>query len=130
MTKLKALIATVMLAIKQMLAYIPTHLPVGKTAMHEFYDDIIELSGKYADINSMKWVLSTKIMQLDQNVSKKSKMFFVKILRKAAANQIASDIVLDIKNAQQAAIAEANKIQAEATANSSGDSSGQTTPTT
>jgi len=101
MSKIKALLAAVVLQVKRILAYLPTDLPVGKTAMHAFYDDILELAGKYADTQSMKWVLSTKIMQLDQNVSRKSKMFFVKILRKAAANQVASDIVLDIKTANK-----------------------------
>ena len=128
MSKIKALLAAIVLQVKRILAYLPTDLPVGKTAMHAFYDDILELAGKYADTQSMKWVLSTKIMQLDQNVSRKSKMFFVKILRKAAANQVASDIVLDIKTAQQEAIALANKLQAEATANQAGLANAPQTP--
>jgi len=121
MTKLKLLL-------KQILAYLPSRLPVGLTEMHKFMDDVIEISGKFADTDSMKFAISSMVLRLDSTTSRVSKQYFARALRKAAANQVVSVILNDIKEAQAAAIAEANKLdkQAEATATPQDTASGQT----
>jgi hypothetical protein len=124
MTKLQALLAALKLAIKRVLAYIPSRLPAGKTEMHAFMDDVIEISGKFADIDSMKFAMASMVLRLESTTSRVSKQYFAKALRKAAANQVVSVILNDIKDAQAAAIAEANKLQAEATATPTGTASG------
>ena len=96
--------------------------------MHKFMDDVIEISGKFADTDSMKFAISSMVLRLDSTTSRVSKQYFARALRKAAANQVVSVILNDIKEAQAAAIAEANKLdkQAEATATPQDTASGQT----
>lgn len=129
MAKLKALLAAIKLEIKKALAYLPSKLPVGVTEMHKFMDEVIEISGKFADVDSMKFAMASMVLRIDSTTSRVSKQYFAKALRKAAANQVVSAILNDIKDAQaaaikaqqevqnlqQAALAEANKLQAEAT---------------
>jgi len=127
--------------IKQILAYLPSKLPVGKTEMHQWMEDIIEVSGKFADVDSMKFAISSMVLRLDSTTSRVSKQYFARALRKAAANQVVSVILNDIKEAQQAALKaeqeakalqqsalnEANKLDAEATATTSGTANGEKT---
>lgn len=124
MTKLKLLL-------KQLLAYLPSRLPAGKTEMHKFMDEIIEISGKFADIDSMKFAISSMVLRLDSTTARVSKQYFARALRKAAANQIVSVILNDIKDAQaaaqklqQEALAEADKLNNEATATTGTTSGG------
>lgn len=83
---------------KLALSYLPTKLPVGLTEMQQFCNEIIELSGKYADEDSMKYVITTSILHLDPSVDRISKQFFMRKLRKAAANQVASAVFTDIRD--------------------------------
>ncbi len=97
--------------IKRLLSLIPSALPVGLQEFYIFSDDIIELSGPYADEDSMRFAIATMILHLGPQKSRISKNHFVRSLRKTAANQVAGQIFQDIKVKQQ----EAQK-QAEATA--------------
>lgn len=99
--------------IKQVLSHVPTKLPVGLTEFNEWADSIIELSGNYADIDSMKYAIASNLIHLPHTKSKVPKAYFVNTLRKAAANQVASQVFQDIKLRQAE---EAAKKQAEATA--------------
>jgi hypothetical protein len=65
--------------------------------------DIIALSGKYADDDSMRFAIASMIMHLGPQRSSVPKNYFVRSLRKGAANQVASQVFQDIKNKQQAA---------------------------
>jgi hypothetical protein len=138
MTKLQALLAALKLEIKKLLAYLPSKLPAGKTEMHKFMDDVIEISGKFAEVDSMKFAMASMVLRLDTTTSRVSKQYFAKALRKAAANQVVSVILNDIKEAQQAAmaaqqaaLAEANKLDQEAAATApQGTASGQDSKTT
>lgn len=96
---------------KVLTSYLPTKLPTGMTEFDNFANDIIELAGNYADEDSMKFVIATNIQHMKQTQDRVSKQFFVRVLRKAAANQIASQVFINIKAKQL----EAQK-QAEATA--------------
>lgn len=87
--------------LKQILSFLPSKLPVGLAEFHKFADEIIELAGPYADADSMKWAISSQITHLPHTTSSKPKAYFVNCLRKAAANQIASQVFLDIKVKQQ-----------------------------
>lgn len=109
------------LLLKQIMGYIPELLPVGKTEMHKFMDDIIEISGQFADRDSMKFVLANMIQGLGNNTARVSKQYFANAMRKVAANQVAGDIFRDIKLAQE----ELKKLKAEVTAPTSGNNSGE-----
>jgi hypothetical protein len=102
------------LLLKRLLSLLPTKLPVGVTEFHAWADSIIQLSGKYADEDSLKFALASMIMHLGAQRGSISKNYFVRSLRKVAANQVAGQIFQDIKTKQQEEQKAAN--QAEATA--------------
>ena len=104
--------------IKKILSYVPEPLPVGMTEFNKFADEIIDLAGNYADKDSMTWAIASQIIHSSK--SSISKHQFVCQLRKAAANQIASQVFQDIKIkqaevaklAQEAKLAEVPAIEA------------------
>jgi len=88
--------------IKLLLSYIPQRLPVGMAEFETFTDDIIELGVPTKIRDSVQWVISSAIQHSSK--TKLSKQHFVQLINKSAANQIASQVFLDIKNRQQAAL--------------------------
>lgn len=79
-----------------------TKLPVGVTEFDAWADSIIELSGPYADRDSMRFAIASILIHADSKFGALPKKFFIDRLRKSAANQIASQVFQDIK-AKQAA---------------------------
>jgi hypothetical protein len=127
MNKLTVIIGSIRLAYKRALGYIPELLPVGKAEMHRFMDEIIEISGQFADIASMKYVIANMIQGLSNTTTGRvSKQYFSKAMRKVAANQVAAAVFKEVKEARDAAIAEEQKLQAEVTAHINGNNSGET----
>ena len=88
-------------------SYVPTRLPLGKTEFDSWASKIISLAGSIADEDSMRYVLASKILELKPNASRVPLNEFVKLMHKAAANQVASAVFQEIrakqKEAQQAA---------------------------
>lgn len=99
------------LLLKRLLSRIPTSLPVGLSEFETWSDSIIELSGTFADLDSMKFAIASILIHADARHGALPKNYFVSRLRKSAANQIASQIFQTIKTQQ----AEKQK-QAEVTA--------------
>lgn len=97
----------------------PSRLPVGLTEFNKFCDDIIELAGQFADRDSLVYAIASNIIHIKHDCDAVPKDYFVKCLRKAAANQVASDQFVRIKEIHDKRMAEdmAAK-QAEATAKS------------
>lgn len=98
------------LTLARLFQYIPRTLPVGLTAFHEWAERIISISGNFADSDSMKWALASQIMHLGAQHSRKPDIYFVHSMRKAAANQVASQVFQDIKIKQQEAAAKAAEV--------------------
>lgn len=98
-----------------LLSYVSTPLPVGITQFNKWADEIIQITGEFADRDSMTFAIASQVMHLGPQRSRVPKQFFVKSLRKAAANQVASQIFQDIKLKQQEAQKAAQQ-QAEDTA--------------
>lgn len=73
------------------------------TEFNEWADSIIELSGKFADEDSMKFAIATMVMHLGPQRSHVPKNHFVRSLRKTAANQVAGQVFQDIKLKQKLA---------------------------
>lgn len=94
---------------------VPKPLPVGLTEFHAWAERITELAGKFADEDSMKYALANQVIHLAYDKSEVPDRYFVNCLRKAAANQVASQVFYDIKIKQQEAAKAA--AEAEATAN-------------
>lgn len=103
------------LLVKRIMSHFPTKLPVGMTEFHQFADEVIELAGSFADEDSMKWAISSQITHLPHTTASKPKAYFVRCLRKAAANQISAAVFIDIKDRQKQAQQDLQQ-QAEATA--------------
>jgi hypothetical protein len=104
------LYATLRNTVKILFSYFPTPLPVGMTAYNAWLTEVIALVGPVADEQSMAWVISNEIMRLPPGKDRVPKRYFVKSLRKFAANQIAGAKVLELKEKQE------QKKEAEATA--------------
>lgn len=104
------------LALKRLYSYLPTPLPVGMAEFNTWVDSIIELSGEYADRDSMAYAIASNLIHLPHTKAKVPKAYFVNTLRKAAANQVASQVFHDIKMKQKAAEDAAKLKQAEDTA--------------
>lgn len=104
------------LAIRRLLMFIPTRLPVGASEYQTWMDEIIELTGPIADKRSMEFVISSTMVHADvKRVARIPKYYFVARLIKAAANQCAHYKFQEIKM-QQAEDAERNQQQAVAKA--------------
>lgn len=102
------------LLIKRLLSLLPTKLPVGMTEFDQFSNDIIELSGQYADLDSMRFAIASMLIHAPAHSGALSKHYFVVRLRKSACNQVASQVFQTIKSeqdAKQKAASEAAKLQ-------------------
>jgi len=97
--------------LKRLLSHLPTKLPVGMTAFDKFANDIIELSGPYADADSMKFAIASQIIHLDARRASVPKNLIVKSLRKSAANQVASQVFQDIKTKKDAELKQLQESQ-------------------
>lgn len=101
--------------LKRTLSYFPSKLPVGMKQFNDWAESIIELSGKYADDDSLRYALASMILHSGSDKGSKPKAYFVNCLRKSAANQVASQIFQDIK-AKQLEATQAEQKNQEATA--------------
>lgn len=91
------------LFLKQILSRVPTKLPVGLPQFDKWVNDIVELSGQFADETSMRFVLASELMHSDGKKGSVPKHYFVSRCRKLAANQTAGFVLQEIKAAQEAA---------------------------
>jgi thiamine pyrophosphate-dependent acetolactate synthase large subunit-like protein len=84
-------------------SYFKRKLPVGMTEFHAWADRIISLAGKFADEDSLKFALASAVIHAKHDMASIEDQYFVRLLRKAAANQVASQLFQDIKAKQAAA---------------------------
>lgn len=87
--------------LRLIVSFLPTSLPTGATAYESWLNEIVLLTGQLADEQSLKWVISNEIMRLAPGRDRVPKRYFVKALRKYAANQVAAYKVQEIKQAQE-----------------------------
>ncbi len=81
----------------------PMPLPTGMTEFETWSARIIAKVGPLADEDSLKFALCSQIMHAAPTSANVPDSYFVNALRKAAANQVASQVFQDIKNKQKAA---------------------------
>ncbi len=89
-----------MILLLKLMSYLPRPLPVGMADYEKLIDRVILLGGNYADRDSISFVMSSEIMHLGALQSSIPDRFFVRRLRKLAANQIAGQTMQNIKNKQ------------------------------
>lgn len=93
--------------LKKLLALIPTRLPQGLSEFESWSNEIISLYGS-PNNDSVKFSLAVMILHLDSTTSHKPKAYFGRALRKAASNQVVSQVINDLKDKQAKAL-EASK---------------------
>jgi len=90
---------------KQLLGFLPETLPQGATAFDNFVTDVIETWDMPTPLRSdIEYVIAMNIV--GQNSDRRSKMYFVRLIRAAAAKQIAHanmQRIYNEKKAEQAA---------------------------
>lgn len=106
---------TLKVALKRLLAYFPSLLPQGLTELENWSSDIINTYGM-PDNDSVRFTLAVTILHLDPTTSRKPKAYFGRCLRKAAANQVVSQVIQDLKYKQEEARKAALQQPAEVTA--------------
>lgn len=97
--------------LKKLCSYFPSPLPVGRAEYEKWIKDILDLAGNVADEDSMRWAVNNIVPHLGPSISKVPKNYFVRSLRKAAANQVAAAMTMEIKERQAAKIAAAAQQQ-------------------
>lgn len=79
-------------------------LPVGMAEFETWSEALIEQCTGLADPESIKYVLATAIIHGPPDKDRFPDSYFLARIRKAAANQIASQVFQNIKQAQEARI--------------------------
>ena len=91
------------LALKRVLAKMPTRLPQGLTEFEAWVNDIYELSGTVMTLDSARFALATTIINLPPTANRRPKSYFVQVLQKGSASEVAAYVFHDIKQKQKAA---------------------------
>jgi hypothetical protein len=82
----------------------PQPLPTGMTEFNEWFERIKAKTGlPTVDDDSLKFALANQIMHCSPTSAKISDEYFVNALRKTAANQVASQVFMDVKQRQKEA---------------------------
>lgn len=81
-------------------SHFPTKFPVGMTEFESWSDDIIKLVGPIADEISLKFALASQLIHYPSGKHAAPMQYFVRCLRKSAANQVASQVFQNIKTEQ------------------------------
>jgi len=80
-------------------AFLPSKLPIT-LADHDTWAISILKTAKLPDNDSFRHALATMVMHLGPTTVWKAKMFFILSLQKAIANEIAYNVMQDLKKAQ------------------------------
>lgn len=88
--------------LKLIQSYLPSQLPQTGIAMETWMTEVLQLA-KLPDNDSFRQAASTAIMQLTETTNTKSKHYFVRVLRKRVSNQLAYQIIDDIRNKEKIA---------------------------
>ena len=98
------------LCIKRLLSHLSSPLPTGIDEFETWSDSIIELLPKGLEAiprRDKQFVLASSIQHLGQNKNRVPKQYFVSLMHKAAASQVAGQVFSNIKDAQKQEQAEA-----------------------
>lgn len=101
------------LAVKRLMSYVATPVPVGLTEYKAWVASILELAGPLADQESMEWVVAQQLTNTKPDAARVPKALFVNTLRNAAAKQLAVYEFQNIKQRRDDKAAEAAKAAQE-----------------
>lgn len=98
----------------RLLAYIPTPLPRGMTEYKVWEKTIIVLANGLSTNEDLSWIISAETMRLAPTRSLVPKAYYLRVMRVAAAKQLAGAVFSDLKEAQKAREATAKAAAAPA----------------
>ena len=78
----------------------PTKLPTGTTQFDQFYKKIID-TYDLPDLPSYKNAVATMIMHLDPLTTSKSRVYFGRSIKKSMANQVAYEVIQQIRETEK-----------------------------
>jgi hypothetical protein len=87
--------------LKVILSYLPERLPVGRTAFDAWAGEIIELSD-IEDNDSTRFAVAAMVTHQDAKEDRIPKRRFIRQLNKTAANQVALDVIRELKERHEA----------------------------
>lgn len=91
-------------------------LPTGRQEFEEWSDRIIQGAMLTATRESQKFALARELLDLPRTTAFETDLYFINVLRKAAANQVADAMAREIRDAVKARLAaEEAKKQGEMT---------------
>jgi hypothetical protein len=84
------------------LAWFPTPLPIGMQEFEHWSQSILAMVPQLPNNDSMRFVLAAMIQRLDPARNLVPKRYFVKALLRAAAGEVAHNIMFEAKERQKA----------------------------
>lgn len=94
------LVSNVKKPFKVLRGYFPEALPLNAEWMKRFTEDILTTYG-LPDMPSYRQAIGTVVMHLGQQTNYKSKHFFAKTVRKAISNQLAYEMLQELKEQEK-----------------------------
>jgi hypothetical protein len=95
--------------LKVLMSFLPSPLPVGMTEFDTWAQSIRDIAGpglENVPQDQFRWVLASAVQHLKHTESSVPKRYFVNVIRKGAASQIAGQVFMEVKVAQEKAEAE------------------------
>lgn len=86
----------------QIVGFFPSALPRGKQEFTDWADSIISAYEPAGTAESVQWSLATMVMRLDPTDARKPKRYFALALHRAAAGEVASYMMREIKESHDA----------------------------
>lgn len=96
----------------RILAYIPTPLPRGMTEYKAWEASIVSLANNLSTNDDLRWIIAAETMRLAPTRSLVPKAYFLRVMRVAAAKQLAGAVFSDLKEKQKAAAVAAQAAEA------------------
>jgi hypothetical protein len=97
---MKKFIAKLKFVVNYLTSFFPTPLPVGIAEFDTWALSILNLTS-FPDNDSTRFSLAVMVLHMDSTTASKPRQYFARALHKAGANQIASQVVQDLKQKQK-----------------------------
>lgn len=111
---MKKLLAKLINVLERVKGYFPSPLPIGVTEHNQWADSIIRIYD-LPNNDSFRFTIATMILEIKKDRDKVPKNYLKKCILKAAANQVASAIMYELREKHKREVAEATAKSLEAT---------------